>query len=234
MLSGGGEGARHKAFLDTLLECRDEEGQGLTDDDIREEVDTFMFEVRLSSSDYSISCPLCLINDPSSLKGHDTVSAATAHTVYLLGANPEAQRRCQQELDEILSECLLVVARRCRDARLHYSVLSVDGARDIEFEDLNKMNYLEWCIKESLRLYPSVPWFARKLNEETDFGRWPFSRLCWHLISGDSCIVSPCSWLYITGRNHNDSFHSCAAFRPGNLPRAREVCTREVLTGASG
>ena len=36
------------------------------------------------------------------LQGHDTVSAATAHAVHLLGANPEAQRKCQQELDEIM------------------------------------------------------------------------------------------------------------------------------------
>ncbi|XP_067928638.1 cytochrome P450 4V2-like [Watersipora subatra] len=116
-------GGKHKAFLDILLECRDEHGNALTDEEIREEVDTFMFE------------------------GHDTVSAATAHTVHLLGANLDAQRRCQKELDEIM-----------------------DSPRDFTMDDLAKMTYLDWCIKESLRLFPSVPWFGRALAEDTDFG----------------------------------------------------------------
>ena len=41
------------------------------------------------------------------LQGHDTVSAAIAHTVHLLGANSDAQRKCQQELDEIMGESLM-------------------------------------------------------------------------------------------------------------------------------
>lgn len=33
-------------------------------------------------------------------------------------------------------------------------------------QDLREMRYLEMCIKETLRLYPSVPVIARKLGEE--------------------------------------------------------------------
>lgn len=39
-------------------------------------------------------------------------------------------------------------------------------------EDLTRMTYLEWCIKETMRLYPSVPWFGRAISEDTEFGKY--------------------------------------------------------------
>ena len=56
------------AFLDLLIEYCDKEGSDkMSDEDIREEVDTFMFE------------------------GHDTTAAAINWSMYLLGTHPEAQ-----------------------------------------------------------------------------------------------------------------------------------------------
>ncbi|KAK4297383.1 hypothetical protein Pmani_030200 [Petrolisthes manimaculis] len=110
---------RRLAFLDLLLEYS-EEGRGLSDEDIREEVDTFMFE------------------------GHDTTAAAINWSLYLLGCHPEIQARVHEELDMIFS--------------------SPD--QPVTMAELREMKLTENCIKEALRLFPSVPFLARELQEE--------------------------------------------------------------------
>ncbi|KAI7815338.1 cytochrome p450 [Rhyzopertha dominica] len=66
------------AFLDLLIEAS-KGGSVLTDTDIREEVDTFMFE------------------------GHDTTTAGICWSLFLLGNYPDVQERVAQELDDIFN-----------------------------------------------------------------------------------------------------------------------------------
>lgn len=74
-----------KAFLDLLLDRLDSSpnGRKLSDEEIREEVDTFMFE------------------------GHDTTAMALSWTLFLLGHYPSAQVKAQAEIDDLFREHLL-------------------------------------------------------------------------------------------------------------------------------
>uniref|UniRef100_A0A667YL83 Cytochrome P450, family 4, subfamily T, polypeptide 8 n=1 Tax=Myripristis murdjan TaxID=586833 RepID=A0A667YL83_9TELE len=65
---------RNLDFLDILLCARDEKQQGLSDEDIRAEVDTFMFE------------------------GHDTTASGISFILYCLACNPEHQQMCRDEI----------------------------------------------------------------------------------------------------------------------------------------
>lgn len=82
------------------------------------------------------------------LAGQDSVGTATAMTLFLLANNPTSQEKCIAELDEIFGS----------------------DERSSTIQDLKDMKYLDMCIKESLRLYPSVPLFARTLGEDVRIG----------------------------------------------------------------
>ncbi|XP_075038133.1 cytochrome P450 4B1-like [Mixophyes fleayi] len=71
---------RHLDFLDILLFAKDENGQGLSDEDLRAEVDTFMFE------------------------GHDTTASGISWILYCMAKYPEHQDKCREEIREVLGE----------------------------------------------------------------------------------------------------------------------------------
>uniref|UniRef100_A0A452T0P1 Leukotriene-B(4) omega-hydroxylase 2 n=1 Tax=Ursus maritimus TaxID=29073 RepID=A0A452T0P1_URSMA len=87
LISGGSHDflkAKAKAktmdFIDVLLLAKDEDGKRLSDEDIRAEADTFMFE------------------------GHDTTASGLSWVLYNLAKHPEYQERCRQEVQELLRD----------------------------------------------------------------------------------------------------------------------------------
>ena len=110
---------KRMAFLDLLIK-ESKGGTVLSDEDIREEVDTFMFE------------------------GHDTTATNITFTFFLLASHTEVQEKCQAEMDSIFE----------------------GSDRTPTTADLARMKYLESCLKESLRLFQSVPVMSRTTGEE--------------------------------------------------------------------
>ncbi|XP_067846421.1 cytochrome P450 4B1-like [Heptranchias perlo] len=113
---------KHCDFLDILLCSRDENGIGLSDEDLRAEVDTFMYE------------------------GHETIASGLSWFLYCLAQHPEHQQKCRDEVQELLQ-----------------------GHNKFEWEFLSKIPYTTMCLKETLRLYPSLPVVARKLTKPLIF-----------------------------------------------------------------
>ncbi|XP_069680219.1 cytochrome P450 4C1-like isoform X1 [Periplaneta americana] len=149
---------RRVAFLDMLLEAA-ENGENLTDKDIQEEVDTFMFE------------------------GHDTVTAAINFSLFLLGLHPDIQNRVYQELKDIFH----------------------DSDRSPTIKDLQDMKYLQMVIKETLRLYPSVPLIARLAPNDFELG--PYK------IPAGISVVIPMFFLHYDP----DTFPNPKEFNPDNF-----------------
>lgn len=144
-----------QALLDLLLHSTID-GKPLSNEDIREEVDTFMFE------------------------GHDTTTSGIAFCLYNLALHPEIQAKV---FAEIQTEIGL-------------------GDVKLSLQELNKLSYLELVIKESLRLFPSVPYFARRITEETTSSGVTFPKGC-------NVTISP----YLMGRDP-DIFHDPLSFKP--------------------
>ncbi|XP_034478607.1 probable cytochrome P450 4aa1 [Drosophila innubila] len=107
----------------------------------------YMIEISESNVDFTEED---IVNEACTfmLAGQDSVGAAVAFTIFLLAQNADCQEQCHEELERIFEH----------------------SNRAPTISDLREMRYLEMCIKEALRLYPSVPLIARKLGEEVRLG----------------------------------------------------------------
>ncbi|MCP9264669.1 hypothetical protein DINM_022805 [Dirofilaria immitis] len=85
--------------------------------------------------------------DTFTFEAHDTTSTNMNWFLHLMGTHPEIQAKIQKEIDEVLGEDI-----------------------PITYEDIGQLKFLEACIKETLRLFPSVPMQARQLTKATKIG----------------------------------------------------------------
>jgi len=109
-------------LLSMLLAARDEDGSQMNDQQLRDEVMTLF------------------------LAGHETTALTLAWSWYLLGTNPESERRFHAELDEVL------------------------GDRAPTAADLPRLKFTEQIAKESMRLYPPAYGLGREAIEECEIG----------------------------------------------------------------
>ncbi len=100
-------------LLALLLAARDEDGTAMDRELVRDEVMTFLGA------------------------GHETTANALTWLWLCLSRNPEARRRMEAEVDEVLE------------------------GRVPTFEDADRLPWTSACLQEAMRLYPPVPAFTR-------------------------------------------------------------------------
>ncbi|MDT5159116.1 MAG: hypothetical protein QOH51_3473 [Acidobacteriota bacterium] len=82
----------------------------------------------------------------SFLAGHETTALALTWTWYLLAQNPEVEKKLAAELEEVL------------------------GGRAPKAEDMPRLKFAEWVIRESMRLYPPLWGVGREAVRECEVG----------------------------------------------------------------
>lgn len=79
------------------------------------------------------------------IAGHETTATALSWVYYLLAAHPEVEAKFLAEVD------------------------ALEGHTPT-FDDLPRLKYTEWIIKEALRLYPPTYFFPREVAEPVEIG----------------------------------------------------------------
>jgi cytochrome P450 len=76
--------------------------------------------------------------------GHDSISTTLAYSTYILATKPQIQTKLQQEIDEI------------------------SKVEEVDYDCINNINYLDWFIKEVLRMFPiAIQAISRECNQDT-------------------------------------------------------------------
>lgn len=91
---------------------------------------------------------ICEEVDTLTFEGFDSTSTAIIFTLFLLGQHQDVQQKVHEEITVVMKD-------------------------DMTLLDCSNFKYLERVIKESLRLYPPVPYISRVVTEES---------ICGHLI----------------------------------------------------
>lgn len=101
-------------------------------------------------------------------------------TIWCLATHPELQERVYEELRAVLG----------------------DGDVELTLDTVNELTYLDMCVKEAMRIFPTVPFMDRRLQNDMELGRPSGTDLTEHqgaflfaggklVPKGSSVLISP-------------------------------------------
>ncbi|XP_049516234.1 cytochrome P450 4V2 isoform X12 [Dermacentor silvarum] len=106
------------------------------------------------------------------LAGGDSSSCAISWSIYLFGLHPDIQRKVQEELDVVFKD---------------------RENMECTQEDLKRLQYMECCVKETLRLCPPFPYYGKVLDQDLTLDGCTLPK-------GVSCFIN----LFSLHRNPNE------------------------------
>lgn len=84
--------------------------------------------------------------------GHETTAVSLGWTLYLLSRHPEIAAKLRAEVDEVL------------------------GGRSATSDDVPKLRFTDWCVRESMRLYPPAWAIGREALEPIQIAGVPLKK----------------------------------------------------------
>ncbi|KAL7296360.1 hypothetical protein TKK_0010374 [Trichogramma kaykai] len=102
--------------------------------------------------------------DTMMIAGNDTTALVNTYVLFVLALFPDVQEKVYQEQFEIYGD-------------------SDPGDVPVRHEDLNRMDYLERVIKETLRIFPIAPIVVRKITDDLNIGEHT-------LVKGSSVVLA--------------------------------------------
>lgn len=130
-------------LLDILLQSK-LDGKPLSNEDIRAEVNTFMFAVNLYL--------LIMISNTFDIffwQGHETTGTTLGFLIYVLAKYPEIQQKVYKEI---------------KQQHLH------ENSEPLTMRSANALTYAENVIRETLRMYPILSGAHKKCTEDIRIG----------------------------------------------------------------
>ncbi|XP_050087263.1 probable cytochrome P450 4d14 [Anopheles aquasalis] len=88
----------------------------------------------------------CQAQIKDSAYGHDTTSSAITFILYSCAKHPDIQQRVYEEI-----------------------IAEIPTGKPIDQQCINNLKYLDLVIKESLRMFPPVPYYSRSIDKEVTF-----------------------------------------------------------------